>query len=179
MTDAPTVPIGGHGEDDWDWTALRAACAREAGRLGLDGHDADEVAQESVLRAWRHRASCRQRDAPLPWLLGITRRETWRLLHRRRVRSTREHPEEEPGAGVAEAAPAHAAMVRLDVIAAVRRLDRRDRELVHARYMADMPVAAVADLLGVPEGTAKVRLHRARHRLRELLGPAHEASVAV
>lgn len=46
---------------------------------------------------------------------------------------------------------------------------RRDRRLLLARYWADMTQDEVANLLGMPDGTAKVRLHRLRARLRPTL----------
>lgn len=55
---------------------------------------------------------------------------------------------------------------RADVQAALRRLSRRDRELLALRYGEDLTQAAIAVRLGIPEGTVKVRLHRARDKLR-------------
>ncbi len=42
----------------------------------------------------------------------------------------------------------------------------RERELLEMRYQEDLTQAAIADKLGIPEGTVKVRLHRARNKLR-------------
>jgi RNA polymerase sigma-70 factor (ECF subfamily) len=53
-----------------------------------------------------------------------------------------------------------------DLQAALRRLSERDRRLLAMRYVEDLTQAAIASRLGIPEGTVKVRLHRARNKLR-------------
>ncbi|MGH3210974.1 MAG: RNA polymerase sigma factor [Trebonia sp.] len=62
---------------------------------------------------------------------------------------------------------AEAAMVRAEVAAA---LARPEGEVLRLMYVEDRPVAEVAALLGVPEGTVKSRAHRARRLLRVALG---------
>ena len=57
-----------------------------------------------------------------------------------------------------------------DLRGAVEQLDRRDRVLLHLRYEEDMTHAAIAEFLEIPEGTAKVRLHRAHDKLRRAFG---------
>ena len=59
---------------------------------------------------------------------------------------------------------------RADIHAALRQLDARDRRLLMLRYGRDMTQAAIARLLEIPEGTVKVRLHRARGKLRRAFG---------
>jgi RNA polymerase sigma-70 factor (ECF subfamily) len=63
-----------------------------------------------------------------------------------------------------------------DAVAALGPEGSADRELWRLMYVEDRPVAEVAELMGVPEGTVKSRAHRARRRLRAALrgGPAAE-----
>ena len=68
----------------------------------------------------------------------------------------------------APAADAHVVLA-IDVRRALAELSEGDRRLLLARYWADMTQREVADLLGMPAGTAKVRLHRLRARLRPTL----------
>jgi DNA-directed RNA polymerase specialized sigma24 family protein len=68
----------------------------------------------------------------------------------------------------APAADAHVVLA-IDVRRALAELSEGNRRLLLARYRADMTQREVADLLGMPDGTAKVRLHRLRARLRPTL----------
>ena len=58
---------------------------------------------------------------------------------------------------------------RLDVRAAMGGLPAAERTVLTLRYAADMTQPAIARALGTPEGTVKVRLHRARNHLRRSL----------
>jgi len=51
-------------------------------------------------------------------------------------------------------------------------LSDRDRRLLRMKYEEDLTQAAIAHRLGIPEGTVKVRLHRARNKLRLLYAGA-------
>ena len=68
----------------------------------------------------------------------------------------------------APAGPSHEAdaLERVVVRQALGRLAPRDRSLLFARYWADLTQDQLAQALDLPEGTAKVRLHRARAQLR-------------
>jgi RNA polymerase sigma-70 factor (ECF subfamily) len=114
------------------------------------------------------RDTCRSPGAPLPWLLEITRNEARRLIGRQSRRSTYEliGPELEPDCedrGLTDAA------LRLSLEQALGEMADADRSLLRMRYAEDLTQSEVARRLGVPEGTVKVRLHRARRRLRGLL----------
>lgn len=63
-----------------------------------------------------------------------------------------------------------------ELLAAVDRLPRSLRETVALHYLEGYDVAETAGLLGIPAGTVKSRLHRARRQLAELLkeGDFHE-----
>jgi RNA polymerase sigma-70 factor (ECF subfamily) len=130
--------------------------------------DAEEAVQEALARAWVRRDACRSPEAPLPWVLEITRNEARRVLGRQARRSTREVVDAEPPANFGDEELAGTAM-RLTVEQALGTLADGDRRLLRLRYGEDLTQGEVARRLGVPEGTVKVRLHRARHRLRRLL----------
>jgi RNA polymerase sigma-70 factor (ECF subfamily) len=58
---------------------------------------------------------------------------------------------------------------RIDVIGALRGLEALDRRLIALRYEHDLTYKSAADLLGMPEGTVKVRIHRVHKRLAAAL----------
>ena len=159
----------------WDWPGARERCLREAQRYTRCPTDAEDVVQEALLRAWKTRMSLRNTGHPMPWLLQITRNEALRRLSRNgRERDHAilvEHPEPHP---VLEEWTETAA-IRLDVAAAMRQLGQDDREMINLRYTEELTHSTIADLMNIPVGTCKVRLHRLRKRLGVLLaeeGPA-------
>jgi RNA polymerase sigma factor (sigma-70 family) len=60
---------------------------------------------------------------------------------------------------------------RADLQAALGSLSERERVLLSLRYEEDMTQPAIAARLGIPEGTVKVQLHRARLKLRRAYVP--------
>lgn len=148
----------------WDWSGLRTRCYREAVRV-LPRADAEEAVQEALVRAWLRRDACRSPEAPLPWVLEITRNEARRVLGRQARLGTLEPLQHAPREDDALAGAA----VRLTVEQALRTLAERDRRVLHLRYAEDLTQVEVARRMGLPEGTVKVRLHRARGRLRRAL----------
>jgi RNA polymerase sigma-70 factor (ECF subfamily) len=151
-------------ETPWCWSALRRISLQEAQRLLGDPHDAEDAAQEAAIRAWRQRGACRRTDDPGPWMRQIARREALRLTARRRPAAL------DPGDLAAPAEhPSEALHERIDLQRALRSLEEGDRTVLVARYALDLKQRTIAEALGIPEGTAKVRLHRARARLRDAL----------
>lgn len=122
------------------------------------------------MRAWRMQETCRNRDAPLPWLLQITRNEALRVIDRRKRRGEVLSPETHEIE--TEQSGAEMLVERMSVRQAVSGLSDQDRELLRLRYEQDLTQPRVAEVTGLPEGTVKVRLHRARNRLRIALGEA-------
>jgi RNA polymerase sigma factor (sigma-70 family) len=124
----------------------------EASRV-LPRVEAEEAAQEALVRAWLRRDSCRCPGAPLPWLLEITRNEARRLMGRQARRSSHElvaaadlQPDCEDRELVGTA-------LRLSVEQAIGTLADGDRRLLNLRYTEDLTQSEVALRLGVPEGT--------------------------
>jgi RNA polymerase sigma-70 factor, ECF subfamily len=58
---------------------------------------------------------------------------------------------------------------KLDVRAAIASLSRTDQQIAALRYLADLPNSQIAEILNLPEATARVRLHRLRSKLRASL----------
>ena len=67
----------------WDWAEMRSFCFSHALRVSGCPDDADEAAQEAIVRAWRHQESCRQPEKPLGWRRQIAHNEAVRVACRR------------------------------------------------------------------------------------------------
>jgi RNA polymerase sigma-70 factor, ECF subfamily len=151
---------------------MRATARREARRFLPATHDVDEAVQEALVRAWRRRASCRGADQ-MPWMRQIARNEALRLLDRRRRRDEHELLDDATLlSGIADDEGSRVQdglLLRMQVEQAVRRLSVADRQLLALRYERDLSQPEVARMLGIPEGTVKIRLHRLRGRLRKAL----------
>lgn len=145
---------------------MRSFCFSQALRVVDCPVAADEAAQEAIVRAWRHRASCRRPDHPHGWLRQIAHNEAVRLASRRPNEVLVEEPLAAPNGRTDEG---DALENRLLFSGIVGTLSQSDQELVWLRYYEDLTCAKLADHLGLSEATVKVRLHRLRRRLRQRL----------
>jgi RNA polymerase sigma-70 factor (ECF subfamily) len=146
-----------------DWDALRRTACNAA--RWLPSAAVEDAAQEALIRAWRSWERGGPPESPVAWMTTIARREAVRWKtgpNGLSWASTLAEPPEAP-------ATAPDPVASLDVRHALARLPARDRTLVLLRYRADLTQAQIAELTGMPEGTVKVRLHRARKRLRSQL----------
>jgi RNA polymerase sigma-70 factor (ECF subfamily) len=169
---APSAPSPGHGTGEM-LAALYADHGSElrrfAERLTGDPGSADDIVQETMLRAWRHpdRAGDRTRT-PLAWLYTVARHLAIDQHRARRARPA-EAAELAVLADRAAPDPIDAAITRWDLASALAGLRPRDRDLLTARYLRDRTIADIAADLNVPAGTIKSRLSAARGALRRNL----------
>jgi RNA polymerase sigma-70 factor (ECF subfamily) len=153
-------------------------------RILGNSEDAREMAQEAFLRAWSKLDSFREGARFSTWLytiaLNLTRSELRKRKVRRdvkpvsldAVRSGDDGPRPDPED---PEDPPDAAVERSEVYERARReieaLDPASREVVVLRDMQSLSYEEIAEALGVPIGTVRSRLHRARETLRERLSP--------
>jgi len=134
-------------------------------RRVVDPADAADVVAETFLVAWRRLDDVPDGDAARPWLYGVARRV---LANHHRGERRRLALADRLREQVAEAVPAHEpadpALAR-----AMDRLPPDDRELLRLVAWEELGRDEVAQVLGVPRATVRVRLHRARRRLAALL----------
>jgi RNA polymerase sigma-70 factor (ECF subfamily) len=131
--------------------------------------DAEDVAQEALVRAFRSLGTLRDRDRFRPWLVRIS----WRLAldHRRsgKRRERREQVAAEP-APVADGEELAAANeFRTRLWQAIDDLPEKLRVVIVLAGIEGYAGHEVASLLELPEGTVKSRLHEARKRLAEIM----------
>jgi RNA polymerase sigma-70 factor (ECF subfamily) len=144
-------------------------------RLTGDEEDARDVVQESYLRAFRGLKRFRGDAQFTTWLYRITANCASTHLGRR---ARHRHDELVDEAPVADLDPSNDPQARIEgnatrdrLAVALRDLPPRLRAVVVLRDVYDLPHEAIAAELGISESAAKVRLHRARKKLREALFP--------
>lgn len=171
MTEADTIQQARTGNAAaWDMLVQQhqEAVFRLAYLLVGEAGDAEDVAQEVFIRAYRHLGSFDAARSLRPWLLGITanlarnRRRSWGRYIHHLTRLARLTPPEviDPEQETARRADANA------LWQAVRRMERTDQEIIYLRYFLELTVEETAETLGIAEGTVKSRLSRALERLR-------------
>jgi len=140
-------------------------------RLG-DWSAAEDMLTVVFLEAWRRRDTEVQDDKVLPWLFGIATNvvRNRRRSERRFAAALRRMPEPQPEANFAERSDERLddeALMRpaLDLLAM---LPRHEQEVFALCAWMELSYEDVALALGVPVGTVRSRLSRARRRLREL-----------
>ncbi|MGB3481859.1 MAG: sigma-70 family RNA polymerase sigma factor [Mycobacterium sp.] len=158
---------------------LRAELTRAALRLTKNGADAEDLVQDTLLRAYRHFETFDVGTNVRAWMHQILR-NTWISRHRaaqRRlaevltgefaeVAQTASAPTSMPEAEVIAAQPDN------DVVAALAELNEEFRMVVYLADVEGYPYATIAEMMNTPIGTVMSRLHRARRLLRVSLGGA-------
>jgi RNA polymerase sigma-70 factor (ECF subfamily) len=144
-------------------------------RLVGDEEDARDVVQEAYLRAFRGLKRFRGDAQFTTWLYRITANCASTHLGKR-ARNRHEELAEDtpvPDGGLRGDPEAHQSQreMREHLQEALSELPPRLRAVVVLRDIYDLPHEAIAAELGISESAAKVRLHRARRKLRELLYP--------
>jgi len=137
-------------------------------------HDAQDVAQESCLRALKSFGGYRGGN-PRSWLLTIVRNTSYTFLKRGRAVETIELPED-LAADESTAGPEAVLDAQLDVQrvrAAIAELPIDYREAIVLREMEEYSYKEIADITGAPIGTVMSRLARARRQLCKLLSQTH------
>ncbi len=144
--------------------------------------DAEDVAQEAFLKAFRALPTFRSEARFSTWLERIAVNEARLRLRRLRIEKSEPLPEEEPeDGGYAPVLlsdwreiPSEALEkkeLREVLAGALMRLPEKYREIVTLRDIRHLSIAETAQVLGLTEGTVKTRLLRARLKLRDLLAP--------
>jgi RNA polymerase sigma-70 factor (ECF subfamily) len=131
---------------------------------GGDAAWADELAQETFLRAWRNLGQFRREASFATWLFRIAYTTFVQSARRRKVEVEYDLAEE----GGETDAPGDSAL-RLDLARALGSLNEAERMAIVLFYQLDMSLAEVAYAQGAPPETVKTRIARAKAKLREHL----------
>jgi RNA polymerase sigma-70 factor (ECF subfamily) len=125
---------------------------------------AEDLVQEAFGRCVAKWGLVAAYDDPEAWVRSVAynlARSRWRRLKRgARALARIGHGEDRSGPDAGN----------IGLMIAVSKLSEDERQVIVRHYLLDQPVAVVAVQLGIPEGTVKSRLARARARLAEMLG---------
>lgn len=166
VNDTELIAQARQGDND-AWESLTRLHHESVFRLAYlivgDPADADDVAQETFIRAYRSLDQFDTTRAARPWLLSITTN-----LARNRLRSVGRYLSALTRLAQPEPKPLSKDDSQL-LWQAVRQLNSSDQEIVYLRYFFDMSEAESAETLSLPVGTIKSRSHRVLAKLRAII----------
>jgi RNA polymerase sigma factor (sigma-70 family) len=134
---------------------------------------AEDLASEVFVRAFGARARYRRDfDTALPWLMGIANNLV--ADHRRAERRRLSALERSVHLRTNSSSEIEVADVAVEVLEALRRLAGQDRDALLLVVWGELSYEEAAAALGIPVGTVRSRISRARSSLAAVLGPSHE-----
>jgi RNA polymerase sigma-70 factor (ECF subfamily) len=141
--------------------------------VGGDRQQAEDIVQETLVRAWRHPAALAPEGerSPRAWLFTVARNLAIDS-HRARLARPRESPETASVDLSVADDPMGDLLTRVEMLEAIDTLAPHHRVVIIALFYRGHSVAEAAELLGVPEGTIKSRCHYALRALRVLCDEA-------
>ncbi|HEX4100528.1 MAG: sigma-70 family RNA polymerase sigma factor [Pseudonocardiaceae bacterium] len=167
------LPGGGDGGSD---EALIRAVYEQHGqavlayttRLTGDRAAAEDVLQETLLRAWRHsEVLVNEKGSVRAWLLTVAGRI---VVDRARAKAARPREvAESPAQSVLERDPADQVIDSMEVFEALQKLSEEQREVIVELYFRGCSMLEASSALGVPQGTIKSRAYYAMRTLRKWL----------
>lgn len=139
---------------------------RYAAWLCRDPGIAEEVVQETLLRAWKSLDALRDDIAAKQWLLTIVRRENARYFERKRLETV----------DIDDLTSSQSAMLAEtddadfdDLREAIYRLDDDYREPLVLQVLLGHSTREIAEMMGIKSGAVLTRLHRARIKLKKIV----------
>jgi RNA polymerase sigma-70 factor (ECF subfamily) len=157
--------------------ADRAYMLSVARRIVRDPAEAEDVTQDAMLLAHRFRDRFRGDAGHRTWLYRIVTSAALSRLRRRRAERRRldalaDHIQISVDTGASPAVLLERARAAAELTEVVNHLDEKYRSVVAMRLADDLAEREIAEALGLPLSTVKIRIFRARRQLRELLGRA-------
>ncbi|WP_218034687.1 SigE family RNA polymerase sigma factor [Acrocarpospora corrugata] len=142
------------------YESARDACLRAVVAATGDRHLADDLVAEAFTRAWLSWRTVGRHPAPRAWVVrvALNTRVSWWRRRRHEVALTGHGADQPAEPGEPDVDPA--------LLAALRRLPKRQREVVALRVFLDLDTEATAKTLGIAPGTVTAHLSRAVAALR-------------
>ncbi|MEW8977409.1 MAG: sigma-70 family RNA polymerase sigma factor [Symbiobacterium sp.] len=145
------------------------ALLQYAHRLVGDIHTAEEICQDTLLKAWQHGDRFRQEGHLQAWLFRVARNRAIDLLRRRRYAA------EEPLGHSVSRSPGHLeeeaerALMTEALLGALAELSPQYRVVIELRFFRDLGYREIAERLAIPIGTVKSRLNYGLKGLARIL----------
>ena len=136
---------------------------------------AEDLAQETFVKAYRNLAAFDTTRRLSSWLFRIAHNTAVDALRRQQPPVVSlDAPRDNPGSAVQAAAPAAADPVEREALGraiagALGRLRAEYRAAISLRYEQDLSFEEIGQIMGIPEGTARSHVHRARKEMAEVL----------
>lgn len=152
-------------------TRIRPTVLARCSKFLPHHHDAEEAAQDALLTISTKLGSWTGRGSFLGWVMVVTSnsaRSTYRSMRRQAQVAGVELPDSPDPRTTSVIAG-----TRLDLMEALDGLERQHPAVVQSfvlRDLGSLPYDEIAELTGVPVGTAKARIHHARQFMRDRLG---------
>jgi RNA polymerase sigma-70 factor (ECF subfamily) len=147
------------------------AVFRLLAHLAADDHDAEELTQETFLRAWQGWAKVQPGTRPRAWLLKIARNAYLDLFRRRQKVRFTGLANDRPAVGSDPTRGAEVSEQAAVAREAVRDLPETARLVFLLRVEGDLSFAEIASELGTSEEAARWHMHQARTKLLARLSP--------
>jgi RNA polymerase sigma-70 factor, ECF subfamily len=133
--------------------------------------EAEDVTQDIFLRLWRALPGYSGKASLSTWIYAISRNACLSQIRKHRPQVSLDDPQMQLDPAIASlAAPSTEQPATTSVTRMLESLPARYREVVTLFYMEDRSCAQTAAALGLPVGTVKALLHRARRRMIDLVG---------
>lgn len=163
-------PSLGHAADlERLFEAHRASVFRLGLRLTGDPRLAEELVQDTLETAWRKLPEFDGRARFGPWIFGIARLRA-RNLHRKKGELLTEDGLLDPTGAAVDALRGLQRQERAALLAeAARGLNAVEQEVVHTRYVEDLPLARIDEILGLSGSGARGVLQRCKRKLKQAL----------
>jgi RNA polymerase sigma-70 factor (ECF subfamily) len=146
-----------------------------------NGEDAEEMAQDCFVKAYRSLASYRQQSKFSTWLYRITYNSCISLMRKRKmeVRSVDEHQlsDRDEARLNQQLTEMDKALVEKLLREAMEKLPALDQVLITLYYFEDQSVEEISQITGLTASNVKVKIHRARKKMYDLLYQSYEEGI--
>jgi RNA polymerase sigma-70 factor (ECF subfamily) len=149
-----------HLEYSWFFRAEFPGVLRTVFLILHDRGRSEDVTQEAFIQLLAQWKKVSRYDRPDAWVRRVAIRQAVRMMKRDRMRTELER---------IEASALEPDLPDVDLARAVQALPAMQRVAVVLFYFEDRPIADIADILDISDGSVKVHLHRARQRLAAIL----------